>query len=108
MEDDRLGRRAATAYWSNHFSLARFAARAACTERRGGGVAECFEEWFGVFVWSTRSESGRNGFGWFRSRVSGAAGGDLFCCVHRHALSLARVAGVRATLRAPLSSDDED
>jgi hypothetical protein len=44
----------------------------------------------------------------FHSRFSSASGSDLLRGIHRDALSLARVAGLRPTLRQALSSHDED
>src|SRR5215510_8265314 len=108
MEDDRLGDRAAIHHRSYRFSLACFASDLTLAERRCAGTAQCVEERLRVLAWTTRCESRRVGLGWFYSRLSSAAGGDLLRGVHRDALSLARVADLRATLRAALSPRDED
>src|SRR5215510_16029808 len=108
MEDDRLGDRAAIHHRSYRFSLACFASDLTLAERRCAGTAQCVEERLRVLAWTTRCESRRVGLGWFYSRLSSAAGGDLLRGVHRDALSLARVADLRATLRAALSPHDED
>src|SRR5215213_2348031 len=108
MENHCVGCRAATPHWSDHFSLAWIATNLALVERRGAGSAERVKERFGVPVWSTCGESRRVRLRRVHSRLPGSPGRDFLCGVHRDALSLARVAGVRATVREALSPHDED
>src|SRR5687768_18251568 len=77
-------------------------------ERCGTRIAQRVEERVNVPFWATRGQSRRNGLRRFHSRLSGATGRYILCGVHRDALSLANLAGVRAPLRPPLSPHDEN
>src|ERR1041385_2932358 len=108
MEDDRVGRRAATRYRPDHLSPACVATRLTLAEQCGGGLARRVKERFGISVWTTRGKSGRVRVRRLHTRVPGPSGSDLLRGIHGDALPLACIASVRATLRDTLPSHDED
>ena len=103
-----MGSRSTTSDWANYFSLTWFASNLIVVERCGAGLTQRVKERFGVPVWTTRGKSRRVRIHWLHPRLSGSPGGNFLCGVHLYALSPARVADIRATLRQALPPNDED
>ena len=102
------GSGSATSDWSDYFSLTWFASNLTLAERRGAGLTQRVKERFGVPVWTTCGKPRRVRIHRLHPRLSGSSGGDFLCRVHRDALSPARVADIRATLRQALPPNDEN